>query len=65
MRVFERLRPRFGFMPTEPQNNSKDPRALADVAAATAYAPAAPEGMCCGHCSGNAARHISELPTAR
>ena len=65
MRIFERLRLNFGFMPIEPQNDSKEQRELADVAAATAYVPAAAEGMCCGHCSGNVEGHIPELPTAR
>lgn len=68
MRVFERLRLNFGFMPIEPQdvsNDSKEQRELADVAAATANVPPAAEGMCCGHCSGNVEGHIPELPTAR
>jgi hypothetical protein len=34
------------------------------VAAATAYAPAAADGMCCGHCGGKAEGHTAELPTA-
>lgn len=68
MRMFERIRLNFGFMPIEPRNDSKDSketRELADVAAATPQAPVAVEGMCCGHCSGNADAHVPKLPTAR
>lgn len=65
MRVFERLRLNFGFMPFEPQSDSKEQREVADVAAATTNVPPAAEGMCCGHCSGNVEGHIPELPTAR
>ena len=65
MRVFERLRLYLGFMPIESRNDSKEHRAVADVPAATAHVPAAAEGMCCGHCSGNADGHVSELPAAR
>jgi hypothetical protein len=65
MRMFERIRLNFGFMLIEPQNDSKETRELADVAAASPPVPAAAEGMCCGHCSGNADAHVPELPTAR
>jgi hypothetical protein len=65
MRMFERLRVNFGFLPIEAQKDSKERREQADVATATAYIPAAAESMCCGHCSGNAEAHIAELPTAR
>jgi len=65
MRIFERMRLNFGFMPIEPQNDSKEPREPADVTAATPLAPVAAEGTCCGHCSGNADAHVPELPTAR
>ena len=65
MRIFERIRLNFGFLPIELQKESRETRELADVAAATAYVPAAAEGMCCGHCSGNAEGHIAELPAAR
>jgi hypothetical protein len=64
MRIFERIRLNFSFLPTERQKESREARELADVAAATAYVPTATGGMCCGHCSGNAERHIAELPTA-
>jgi hypothetical protein len=64
MRLFERLRQNFGFMPIKPQKGSKERRKV-DVAAATASVPTAAEGMCCGHCSGNAEAHIPELPTGR
>ena len=65
MRIFERIRKNFGFWPIELQKQSRKTRELADVVAATADVPAAAEGMCCGHCSGNAEGHIAELPTAR
>lgn len=65
MRIFERIRLNFGFLPIKLPKESRETRELADVAAATAYVPAATEGMCCGHCSGNAEGHIAELPTAR
>ena len=65
MRIFERIRQNFGFWPIELQKQSRKTRELADVVAATADVPAAAEGMCCGHCSGNAEGHIAELPTAR
>jgi hypothetical protein len=52
-------------LPIERQKESRKTRELADAAAATAYVPAAAEGMCCGHCSGTAEAHIAELPTAR
>ena len=68
MRIFERIRQNFGFLgflTIELQKESRETRELADVAAATAYVPPATEGMCCGHCSGNAEGHIAELPTAR
>jgi len=65
MRIFERIRKNFGFLPIERQKESRKTRELADAAAATAYVPAAAEGMCCGHCSGTAEGHIAELPTAR
>jgi hypothetical protein len=65
MRMFERLQLNFGFLPIEPQKDSKETGELADVAAATPYVHAAAEGMCCGHCAGNAEEHIPEQPTAR
>jgi hypothetical protein len=65
MRIFERMRQNFGFWPIELQKQSRKTRELADVVAATADVPAAAEGMCCGHCSGNAEGHVAELPTAR
>jgi hypothetical protein len=65
MRIFERIRLNFGFLPIERQKESRERRELADVAAATPYVPAATEGMCCGHCSGNVEGHIAELPAAR
>jgi hypothetical protein len=65
MRIFERIRQNFGFWPIELQKQSRKTRELADVVAATADVPAAAEGMCCGHCSGNAEGHVAELPTAR
>ncbi|WP_456629399.1 hypothetical protein [Bradyrhizobium sp. URHC0002] len=63
MRIFERIR--LNFLPTKRQKESRETRELADVAAATPYVPTATEGMCCGHCSGNAEGHIAEFPTAR
>ena len=66
MRLFERLRLNFGFLPIGLQKDSEETRELTDVAAATPpYVPAAAETMCCGHCSGNAEGHIPELPAAR
>ena len=65
MRIFERMRQNFGFLPIERQKESRERRELADVATATPYVPAATEGMCRGHCSGNAEGHIAELPIAR
>ena len=65
MRLFERLRLKFGFLPIELQKDSKERRELADMAAAAPYVPAAAESLCCGHCSGNAEGHIPELPTTR
>jgi hypothetical protein len=64
MRMFERLRANFGFLPIETQRDSKERPEQADVAAATSYVPVA-ESTCCGHCSGNTEAHILELPTAR
>lgn len=63
MRLFKRLLLNFGFMPIETQKDSTDTGKLTDATAATPYVPAAAETTCCGHCSGNAAGHISELPT--
>lgn len=65
MRLFERLRLSFGFLPIKPQKDSTETGELTDVTAATPYVPAAAEATCCGHCSGNAEGHIPELPTAR
>jgi hypothetical protein len=53
------------WIPIELQKESKKTREPADAAAATADVRAAAEGMCCGHCSGNAEGHVAELPTAR
>ena len=64
MRMFERLRLNFGFLPVEVQKDAKARREQADVAVATPYVPVA-ESTCCGHCSGNTEAHILELPTAR
>ena len=63
MRLFERLRLSFGFLPVKTQKDSTETGDLTDVTAATLYVPAAAEATCCGHCSGNAAGHIPELPT--
>ncbi|MGE9008552.1 hypothetical protein ACO2JO_08215 [Leptospira interrogans] len=60
MRIFERLRTSFGLAPTQLQTNSKETREETVAVAASATEP-----MCCGHCSGNAEGHISELPSAR
>jgi hypothetical protein len=65
MRIFERIRQNLGFWSIELQKQSRKTRELTDVDAATADVPAAAEGICCGHCSGNAKGHIAELPTAR
>ena len=64
MRIFERIRQNLGFLPVELQKEARRAREQADVAAATAYAPAAADGMCCGHCGGKAEGHTAELPTA-
>ncbi|MBB5053946.1 hypothetical protein HNQ36_003946 [Afipia massiliensis] len=63
MRLFERLRLSFGFLPIKTQRDSTETGDLTDVTVATPYVPAAAEATCCGHCSGNAAGHIPELPT--
>ena len=65
MRIFERLRLNFGFMPIEPKIDSEEQRELTDAAAAIPILAAATEGMCCGHCSGKLEGHTPELPTAR
>ena len=64
MRIFERLRTSFGLAPTQLQTNSKETREETVAVAAVPYFSAT-EPMCCGHCSGNAEGHISELPSAR
>jgi len=64
MRIFERIRTSFGLAPIQLQNDSKDDREQT-VAVAVRSDPLAAETTCCGHCSGNAKGHISELPGAR
>jgi hypothetical protein len=61
MRMFERLRLGFGYLPIKPQKESKARREQADVAAAMAHVPAA-DSVCCGHCSGNADAPAPDLP---
>lgn len=67
MRIFERLRTIFGLGPIQLQNDSKATYENTGTAAAAPSSPSPPgaEAMCCGHCSGNAEGHISELPSAR
>ena len=65
MRIFERLRTSFGLAPIQLQNDLKDDREETVAVAAVPSDPPETEAMCCGHCSGNAAEHISELPNAR
>jgi hypothetical protein len=64
MRIFERLRTILGFSQIGLQDDSKKAHDGADVVA-TPHLPSAAETMCCGHCSGNAEGHVSELPNAR
>lgn len=64
MRLFERIRLNFGFMPIKPENDSKAMPELTDAANAAPQVPAG-DGMCCGHCSDNVEGHLPELPTAR
>jgi hypothetical protein len=65
MRLFERLRTSLGLAPIQLQNVSDEVRERTIVVATVPSDPAATEAMCCGHCSGNAEGHISELPIAR
>jgi hypothetical protein len=64
MRIFERIRQNLGFLPVELQKEARRAREQADVAAATAYVPDATDGMCCGHCAGEAEGHIAKSPAA-
>ena len=65
MRIFERLRASFGLAPIQLQIDSKAAREKTVAVAAVPSPPPVVEAMCCGHCSGNAEGHISELPGAR
>ena len=62
MRTFEWLRTSFGLPPIRLQNDTKE--TCDGTVAVTAVRPPAADAMCCGHCSGNAEGHISELPRA-
>ena len=61
MRIFDRLRVKFGKPTPEHQTDSKATRSDEDVP----YSAVEIESMCCGHCSGNPEAHRAELPTAR
>jgi hypothetical protein len=65
MRIFQRLRTSLGLAPIQLQNVSDEVREQTLAVAIVPSGPTATEGMCCGHCSGNAEGHISELPSAR
>ena len=65
MRLFERLRTSLGLAPIRLQNVSDEVRERTFVVATAPSDPPANETMCCGHCSGNAEGHRSELPAAR
>jgi hypothetical protein len=65
MRIFQRLRESFGPAPIQPQHVSDEVRERTFVVATVPSGPPATEAMCCGHCSGNAGGHNSELPAAR
>lgn len=57
MRIYERLRIKFGFQPLQPE---ADPVTAGDKTKAIAPIPSTGEGTCCGHCSGQAESHFSE-----
>ena len=65
MRLFERLRTSLGLAPIQLQNVSDEVRERTFVLATDPSDPPATEAMCCGHCSGNAEGHSSELPATR
>ena len=65
MRIFQRLRESFAPAPIQPQHVSDEVRERMFVAATVPSDLPATEAMCCGHCSGNAEGHGSELPAAR
>jgi hypothetical protein len=65
MRLFERLRTSLGLAPIQLQNVSDEVRERTFAVATVRSDPPATEAMCCGHCSGNAEGHSSELSNAR
>ena len=65
MRLFERLRTGLGLLPIQLQDDSKTTGDGPETTATAPSSPRANESMCCGHCSGNAEGHSSELPGAR
>ncbi len=65
MRIFQRLRASFGPAPIQPQNVSDEVRERTVVVATVPSDLRPIESMCCGHCSGNAEGHSSQLPAAR
>jgi hypothetical protein len=65
MRIFKRLRASLGLAPIQLPNVSDEVRERTIAVATVASEPPATEVMCCGHCSGNAEGHRSELSDAR
>lgn len=64
MRIFERLRISLGLALIQIPHVSDEVRERTFAVATVPSDPPAAEVMCCGHCSGNAAGHSSELPNA-
>ena len=62
MRIFDRLRVKFGSPTPEHQTDSKAARSEEEN---VPYSAVEIESMCCGHCSGNAEANLAALPNAR
>ena len=61
MRLVERLREKLGY---DPAVIDAVPKSNPNQAAAVTAPLVSTEGMCCGHCSGNAEGHSAEKSTA-